>query len=121
MINPYYAQFLPADPHNRKLFQILCDHIRTTLDPDVTDVRFKGVIPALHVGEQYDAIAAYQRDVVATFKFGGAVCGDENRCWGPLQVGDFRWTWHFERRKKFDGDKPAARNEIGVPVLIFTN
>lgn len=118
MINPYYAKFLPADPLNRKLFQIICDHIRTTLDPEITELRFVGIIPAIHINDSYEAIAAYQRDVVVAFK-NNPVLGDENRVWGPLQVGHYRWTWHFERRTK--RDTKANRNEIGVPTLIFTN
>lgn len=120
MINPYYAKHLPVDPLNRKLFQVICDHIRSTLDPQITELRFVGLIPAIHANDTCDAIASYQRDVVETFKQ-NPICGDESRCWGPLQVGDFRWTWHFERRKRSDTDKMANRNEIGVPLLIFTN
>lgn len=120
MTNPFYAKFLPRDPFNRKLFQVLCDHIRTTLDPEITDIRFIGLIPAIYANDSYEAVAAYQREVVVAFKNNPA-CGDENRVWGPLQVGDFRWTWHFERRKRTDTDKMANKNEIGVPVLVFTN
>lgn len=120
MINPFYAKHLPADPYNRKLFQVICDHIRTTLDPEITELRFVGGIPALHVNAPVEDIAAYQRDVVIAFR-DHATCGDENRCWGPLQVGDYRWAWHFERRKRTNTDKKANRNEIGVPVLIFSN
>ncbi len=104
----YFSKFLPSDPTSRAHFRVLCDHIRTTLDPDLTTLCLRGA--AALTEERYDT------EVAACF-LQTAECLDDSRSHGRFFVGSMEWKWHFEREAS-DGGKPR-RNEIGVPVLVI--
>lgn len=107
-ISAYFEKFLPSDPTSRAHFRVLCDYIRTTLDPDLTTFCLRGTAA---LTEEHD-----DTEVAASF-LQTAECLDENRNHGRFFVGQMEWRWHFEREAS-DGRKPR-RNEIGVPVLVI--